>query len=76
MAFLVFTYYAMTNLAGLQNIPAQTYLQLNPPTPSGPQFHMGSTPLPAATATAPANLPAPASVAARPTGSLGNSQQH
>ena len=74
-AFVVVTYYTMTNLSGVQHLPSQTRLQLNPPVAGGPLPPPGNTPLPVASSTQPLSLPVPASVASPPTGSA-NGQHH
>ncbi len=73
--FIILAYYTMTNLAGVQNLHSRTPLQLNPPIVGGPPPQVGQTPLPGVGSTQPANLPAPASVASPPTGSI-NGQRH
>ncbi len=75
VAFLVLSYYAMTNLSGVQHLPSQTPFQQNPPTMGGPPPPIGTSPFPTAASTQPASLPAPASAASPPTGSI-NGQQH
>ena len=67
-AFLVFVYYAMTNLSGFEHLSPQTRLQLNPPPVGGPPSPGGNAP-PPSTATLPQTLTPPASVASPPTGS-------
>ncbi len=75
VAFVVLAYYTMTNLSGFHYLPSQTQFQLNPPTLGGPPPPVGQSPVPTVNSTLPANLPAPASVASPPTGTI-NGQQH
>ena len=75
VAFLVLVYYSMTTLSGIQHLPAKTPFQLNPPIVGGPPPPVGTTPFPGVPSTQPASLPAPASRASPPTGSM-NGQQH
>ena len=72
--FVVLAYYVMTILSGFEHLPSQTRFQLNPPIVGGPPPPVPQAPLPSVASTRPANLPAPASVASPPTGSM--SGQH
>ncbi len=73
--FLVLAYYTMTNLSGMLHLPSQTPVQLSPPIVGGRPPTVGQSALPGVGSTLPANLPAPASVASPPTGSI-NGQRH
>ncbi len=69
-AFVVLSYYFMSNLAGVGNLPAKTPLQMNPPVMGGPPPPVQPSPFPNATATQPLSLTPPASVASPPTGTI------
>ncbi len=69
LAFIVFAYVVMTNLAGLNRIPALTKGQLNPAVVGGAMQPPNTATPVVSGSTLPATLTPPAAVASPPTGS-------